>query len=162
MPGKAHRRLLVIVAVLAVAGGLVAQATGFVRSYERDLVDARFGVRGLKSPPRVVVVGIDDKTFDELEVQWPFRRSLHAELIDALAKAGARTIAYDVQFTEPTPAAADAQAVHAAREDDALITAVKRAGNVVLATTEVNERGESAVFGGEEVLRAIGGLQRRR
>ena len=40
------------------------------------------------------------------------------------------------------------------REDNALIEAVERADGVVLSTTEVDERGESNVFGGEDVRRA--------
>src|SRR6185436_4141661 len=63
-----------------------------------------------------------------------------------LREARVKTIAYDVQFTEPTDPA----------EDNALIEAVAKAKPVVLATTEVNERGEANVFGGPEVLRDIG------
>ena len=73
------------------------------------------------------------------ELQWPFPRSLHARLIDRLREDGAKAIAYDVQFTEPTVPS----------EDNALIQAVDRAGNVVLATTEVKRDGHSNVFGGD-------------
>jgi hypothetical protein len=55
-------------------------------------------------------------------------------------------IAYDIQFTEPGKTE---------REDLALYRAIGRAGNVVLATTEVNARGESAVLGGEANLHAV-------
>jgi len=79
----------------------------------------------------LVVVEIDDYTFSDLGEQWPFPRSLHGLLIDRLSNAGAKVIAYDVQFTEETRP----------EEDNALIKAVDLAGNVVLATTEVNQRG---------------------
>ena len=99
---------------------------------ELDTVDARFAIRGDLTPPDdVVVVGIDDETFSELDEQWPFKRSRHAQLIDRLKADGARAIVYDVQFTEPTKPA----------EDNALLEAVDRAGNVVLATTEVDNDG---------------------
>ena len=52
----------------------------------------------------------------------------------------------DVQFTEPTKLA----------EDNALIDAVDRAPRIVLATTEVDEKGRSNVLGGEELLKEIG------
>ena len=55
-------------------------------------------------------------------------------------------IAYDIQFTEQTQP----------REDNALIEAVDRTDGVVLATTEVDKGGRTAVFGGDRVLRAIG------
>jgi adenylate cyclase len=94
----------------------------------------------------VAVVGIDDETFSELNLQWPFPRRFHARLIDRLVEDGAKVIAYDIQFTTQTNY----------REDNELIEAVHRAGNVVLATTEVSPQGKYAVFGGPSVLRRIG------
>ena len=132
--------------MLAAAIGIVTYATDAFRGIELDTMDTRFSIRGDQvAPDDVVVVEIDDVSFSRLDEQWPFPRSLHGELIDRLTDAGARTIAYDVQFTEPTTRA----------EDNALIRAVARAGNVVLATTEVDDRGRSNVFGGEDVLRSV-------
>jgi adenylate cyclase len=113
---------------------------------ELDTVDARFAIRGDLTPPEgVVIVGIDEASFTELGEQWPFPRSLHGEAIKQLHRAGARVIAYDVQFTEPSNPA----------DDQALADAVARAGNVVLATTVVDERGRPNVFGGPRVLRSL-------
>ena len=92
------------------------------------------------------MVAIDDVTFDELGVRWPFPRSLHGQAIDRLRREGARVIAYDIQFTEQTRPS----------EDNALIEAVDQTDGVVLATTEVDKGGGTAVFGGDRVLRAIG------
>ena len=132
--------------MLAAAIGIVTYATDAFRGIELDTMDTRFSIRGDQvAPDDVVVVEIDDVSFSRLDEQWPFPRSLHGKLIDHLTDAGARTIAYDVQFTEPTTRA----------EDNALIRAVARAGNVVLATTEVDDRGRSNVFGGEDVLRSV-------
>jgi adenylate cyclase len=126
---------------------LVAYATDVFGGTERDTIDARFSIRGTEDPkPDVVVVAIDDVTFGELNKRWPFPRSYHGQVVDRLTKAGAKVIAYDVQFTEPT----------SIKEDNALIDAVDRAHNVVLATTEVDEKGRSRIFGGEAVLREIG------
>jgi len=137
----------IAVGVLAAAIGVGCYATNVFRDLEGETIDARFSIRGTEEPnPRLVFVAVDDVTFSELGVQWPFPRSLHGEMVDRLRQAGAETIVYDVQFTEPT----------VPREDSALIEAVNRAGNVVLATTEVQGRGETNVFGGDEVLREIG------
>ena len=134
------------IAVASVAVAVLAYATGAFGRLELDTVDARFAVRGEEAPrPDIALVQIDDVTLDELDERWPFPRTFHARLIDRLRRAGARTIAYDIQFTEPT----------VPREDNALIDAVARAGNVVLATTEVDRRGRSNVFGGEQVLRSV-------
>ena len=93
-------------------------------------VDTRFSIRGTQEPPAdLVLVQIDDVTFGQLQRQWPFPRSLHARLIDRLREAGAKAIAYDVQFTEPT---------EPARGQRADPTPSQRAGGVVLSTTEVD------------------------
>ena len=135
------------VGLLAALVGVVAYETETFQGLEYESVDARFSVRGDQAPsPEVAVVAVDDKTFSKLDLQWPFPRSVHGRLIDRLAAEGAKAIAYDVQFTEPT----------VPREDNALIEAVDRAGNVVLATTEVEGDGHTKVFGGDAVLRQIG------
>ncbi len=142
-------RLLIFIstAVALIAVVQVAYFADILEGAELDTVDSRFEIRGTQgAPPDVVLVGIDDVTFGELQQRWPFPRSMHADAVDALREAGAKVIAYDVQFTEPTRP----------REDNALIDAVAKAGNVVLSTTEVNARGGSNVFGGDALLREIG------
>jgi adenylate cyclase len=138
---------LTAVALISVAVGVIGYATDLFRSLDLSTVDTRFSVRGAQPhPDDVVVVGVDDTTFSQLGVQWPFPRRLHGRVIERLTAAGARAIAYDVQFTERTDA----------RDDNALVRAVQNAHGVVLSTTETNERGESNVFGGESVVREIG------
>lgn len=128
---------------------LLAHGAKLLDDYELDTVDARFQVRGAEKPPDdVVMVEIDDQSFNELGLQWPWPRSLHGRIIDRLHDAGAKVIAFDVQFTEQT----------VPKEDNALIDSVDHAGNVVLATTVVDEQGHTNVFGGDEVLREIGAL----
>ena len=139
--------LFVVNAVVLTVVVLVAYGVGVLDGPELDTVDTRFEIRGDRGPPSdIVMVAIDDVTFNELGVRWPFPRSLHAEAVDRLRRGGARVIAYDVQFTEPT----------VPREDNALIEAVDRADGVVLATTEVEEGGRTNVFGGDQVLRETG------
>ena len=107
-----------------------------------DTIDARFSVRGEQSPPAdLAVVKIDDVTFDELNLQWPFPRSNHGRVITRLKEDGAKVIAYDVQFSEPS---ADPE------QDNAFMDAARAAGNVVFATTEVGENGEPNFLGGAE------------
>jgi adenylate cyclase len=149
-PRKLRRRreLAILFVVLAAATiAVVAYATHLMRALELQSVDARFSVRGTQERPQeFALVEVDDRTFSELpNAQWPYPRSLHARVIDRLREAGAKAIAFDVQFTEPTAPA----------QDNALIEAVARAGGVVLSTTET-DHGESRIFGGEEVVREIG------
>ena len=137
---------LAAAAILALSGGLAAYAAGAWPRLENDTIDLRFALRGRRPAPRgVAVVAIDGRTFSELQQQWPFPRGLHAAMIERLRAAGARVIAYDVQFTEPSRSEA---------EDLRLYEAVARDRHVVLATTEVDARGHTDVLGGEANLRA--------
>jgi CHASE2 domain-containing sensor protein len=137
---------LLIATFVAALTGVLLQVTGVLGGSERQTVAARFQLRHEPTPSGVVVVAIDDVTFSDLRLQWPFPRSLHAKLIDRLKKAGAREVVYDVQFTEPTKPA----------EDMALYRAIARFRNVVLATTEVDKHGHTNVLGGDANLAAVG------
>ncbi|HEX2016203.1 MAG TPA: adenylate/guanylate cyclase domain-containing protein [Solirubrobacteraceae bacterium] len=133
------------VALLALTFAL--SSLGVLDPAERAGDDAHFSVRGSRPAPRdVVVVHIDARTLQTLRQRFPFPRAVHAGVIDALHRAGARVIAYDVQFSEPTDA----------RDDNALIDAITRAGNVVLATTETDAQGNPNVLGGGDILARIG------
>jgi adenylate cyclase len=125
---------------------LVAYGTNLFRSLELDTVDARFAIRGTQKPPKdLVVVKIDDVTFNDLRTQWPFPRKFHARVVDAIAADHPKAIVYDVQFTEPT------------NQDLALADSIYNAGGkVVLATTETNARGQTQILGGDSTLQQIG------
>jgi CHASE2 domain-containing sensor protein len=108
-------------------------------SLEDQTLDARSRLQADGSQGQIAVVAIDPKTFDPPNDEvWPFKRSRHAEVIDRLRRAGAKTVVYDVQFTEPTENA----------EDLALFDAVSRMPGTVLAATEVGEKGDTQVLGG--------------
>lgn len=58
--------------------------------------------------PRVLIVAIDNRSQAEIG-RWPWRREVHARLIDQLGAAGAEVIGYDVLFPEPADPDADAR-----------------------------------------------------
>ena len=66
-----RRRMLVAVAVLAAGLACVMVLGDVARRLELSTVDARFGLRGERSPGDLVVVGVDDVTFDAFDEQWP-------------------------------------------------------------------------------------------
>ncbi len=147
---RSRRRTVLLLGVGAWMTGLllVAYATGLLNSQELQSVDARFSVRGTKPPPKdVVLVLVDDNTFNDLGIQWPFPRHLHAEIIDRLVAAHAKAIGYDVQFTEMTP------------EDKLLLESIYGATSagvpVVLDTTQTGAHGETQILGGNQVLAGI-------
>jgi adenylate cyclase len=146
---RARLRLtLFLAAGIAAAGVMLGlYALDALKTLELRSVDTRFSVRGTQPQPKdLAVVAIDTETFNDLKVQWPFPRRYHAKVLDELRKDGAKAIAFDVQFTERTTE----------RDDNALIDAVGRSKNIVLATTEVDDKGHTAIFGGDQVLRSIG------
>ena len=105
---------------------LALRESGALEPLEREALKARFDVRGAEPVKGLLVVGIDAKTFSNLDTSWPFRRSLHGQVVRSLHASGAREIVYDVQFTEPTRR----------REDLALFNAIGDSGGAVLATSE--------------------------
>ena len=71
----------------------------------------------------IYIVGIDDNSLQVIGERWPWPRSLHAKLIRKMHEAGAAVVAFDVLFDHPTTKA----------QDEALASAIRDAGNVVLA-----------------------------
>ncbi len=71
---------------------LAAYGLDVLKDSELDTVDARFAIRGDLDPPEdIVIVGIDEESFDQLAERWPFPRTLHAEAIKQLrGRRGAR------------------------------------------------------------------------
>lgn len=73
-----------------------------------SLVELRsFDYLSTLSPPPLpadgpVIVAIDEPSMAEIGSQWPWPRALHARLTEALRKAGAKAIAFDVIFAEPS------------------------------------------------------------
>ncbi len=148
--GDRRRPLLSVLpaALLALAVGLLVQATGWLSGPEQSTVNARFAVRSVPPPHGVAVVAIDPRTLTELALRWPFPRSVHGAMIDRLREDGVAQIVYDVQFTEPTVPA----------QDLALYRAVARAPGTVLATSETGNEGQTNILGGNANLAAIGAL----
>ncbi len=107
--------------------GLLVSLFPFAFHLEENMgLGLLFKLRGVRqAPPDVVVVSIDKESSEQLHVsdnpdKWP--RSLHARLVENLAREGAGAVAFDVHFIEPRVA-----------EDDTLFAAsIRNAHNVVL------------------------------
>ena len=80
------------------------------------------------APEDVVIVAIDDDSIAQVG-RWPWRRAVHATLLERLTRDGARAVGIDIMFAEPDkddPAG-----------DSALEQAIRRSGKVVLPIAEV-------------------------
>jgi adenylate cyclase len=143
--GRLRTLLILGVGIALTAVGVLAYAVDALDDLELDTVDTRFSIRGEEPPPSdLVVVEIDDVTFDELELRWPFPRAVHGKVIDRIVADKPAAIGYDVQFSEPSD---DFDS------DLALAEAIQGAkGKIVLATTEVNERGKGKFLGSPQAV----------
>ena len=116
----------VVTAVLVVLGAL--------EPVELAVLNRLFELRGARAPAApIVIVTIDEDSFDELDLPWPFPRALHANLIETINAGRPIAIGMDVMFPEPS--------TRGRADDEFLGGSVERAGNVVLAAaiTQVAE-----------------------
>ncbi len=101
---------------------------------ELKALDARFALRGPRAPVSpIVVVTIDEASFDELDLAWPWPRALHAKFLDTVSRGRPVAIGLDILFPEPSS--------RGPADDRALGQAVARARNVILgaALTDVDD-----------------------
>ncbi|MBF9232921.1 CHASE2 domain-containing protein [Microvirga alba] len=78
-----------------------------------------FSIVGPPLPPHpgAVVVAIDEPSFSEIGQRWPWPRDLHAKLVASLRAAGAKVIAFDIIFAEPSEGEEDAKLANALGPD---------------------------------------------
>jgi adenylate cyclase len=163
-----RRALLAIVALGATGLAVLAYETNLLRSLELSTVNTRFTIRGRQRPPsNIVLVEIDERTFDELDLQWPFPRRVHAKVIEEIAREHPRAIAYDVQFSEASACPLSTKGTQPppgecpqARSDEtALLEALDNAGGrAVMTTTETEGDGKTRFLGsgGNVLLGEVG------
>lgn len=80
-----------------------------------------------KSTLPITIIGIDEASFAQLGLRWPWPRDMHARLTDRLTQSGAAVIAFDVLFSEPSTA----------KEDAEFANSIASSGNVVLVSDRV-------------------------
>jgi adenylate cyclase len=126
--------------IAATACAVVAGLLPIARTLDWKLYDLH--VRRAADPSRarrdIVLVTIDERSLralDPLVGRWPWPRVVHSYVIDFLARAPARVVAYDVLFGERDRVSGydlGGQQWSGAESDQALVDSVRRAGNVVL------------------------------
>lgn len=133
IPTLAKHRHFYLISLLSLCGFILLQFFDpqLVRDHlESKTYDLRLHLRNyLFRPPHVddiVIVMVDEKSVAEIG-RWPWSREVQARLVDRIAAGRPKVIGIDIMYSERESAAADG----------ALAQAVKRAGNVVLATAFV-------------------------
>ena len=123
---------------IAVAGllGAAVLASGGGQPVDRRLAELRDALLSHSASGDVRIVEIDAKSLAKFD-KWPWPRNIHAAIVDRLVTAGARSIAFDVDFSSASTPAADAR----------LAAALDRAGGrVILPTFRQNASSLSSQF----------------
>ncbi len=117
--------IICAVSGLLMLGLVIFRAFGPVDDMIYDtFLEVRAGGHAAADNTDIVIVAIDEGSLTEINQRWPWDRSLYAGVIDFLSKAGAKAIALDLLFIEPSRDAA---------QDQALAAAMRKAGKVVIA-----------------------------
>lgn len=121
-----HRSILAewIGTTIAVTGITLSLVFGgWLWRIDMTLYDASVSLDGGPAPAEIVIVAIDQPSLDQIG-RWPWRRAVHATLIERLTQSGVRGVAFDVILSE-----ADRSDP---RGDAVLAEAMRRNGRVVL------------------------------
>jgi len=131
-----HRRLL-WGAIIALSIAVIVNACLYLGLFEElELktfdIRAKYFRKQLQPPPDIAVILIDElslKVMNPVVGRWPWPRSLHADVIDFLDMGGAKTILFDILFTE------NEQGSHfregkVSDSDERMVEATRSAGNV--------------------------------
>jgi len=73
----------------------------------------------------ILIVNIDEPSFQEIGLQWPWPRAMHAQLINNLTQAGASAIIFDILFADPS--------IYGDEDDKSFAAAINQSGRVILA-----------------------------
>ncbi|GIP49611.1 adenylate/guanylate cyclase domain-containing protein [Paenibacillus sp. J53TS2] len=117
-----RRRLFTVWGVL-IGIALFLVYRGYPSSLDSWVEDRVYQRQGF-ADSRIVLIGIDDESIRSLG-QWPWPRSVHAELLDRISSGHPAVVAFDLTFQVPSSSPG---------EDAAWVEAVSKAGNVVLPT----------------------------
>jgi adenylate cyclase len=116
-------------------GGLSPFELAELRTYDWRLTHT---ARPATARKDIAIIEIDEYSLRSLQPnagRWPWPRAVHSMLIDYLARAPAKVIAYDVVFSDAdTRRGFDfgGSDLSGAESDQALADSVKAAGNVIL------------------------------
>lgn len=127
-----------LIAVIATGGFVLAtllQLSGALEVVELKLLDVRFlnSYNAHRKDSTVVIVAIDQSSLSYFQKQgqsWPWPREFYAVLTRYLTQAGAKVIAFDIEFSQPD---FDRLSVDGVESDSAFAKALKESQRSVLA-----------------------------
>jgi adenylate cyclase len=149
-----------LVALAAASVAFLLGAGGLLDRWEYRTWDWRETVMARPSPStgKIRLVLLDQNSLDwgqrENGLSWPWPREVYAPIIGFLKRSGARSVAFDVLFTEPSK--------YGVADDDALGNAVGSCNGFVGALFLGNETGSASAWPGDlkRFPLAVDGLDR--
>ncbi|MBB2676094.1 UNVERIFIED_ORG: adenylate cyclase [Rhizobium esperanzae] len=169
--GSRHLRLLVLSLTTLIAISLLSRLPAWSLLELRSF-DYLSTVDDPRPPPGgPVIVAIDEPSLADINAQWPWPRSLHAELISQLRAAGARVIGLDIIMAEPSNPDNDAAITKAVGPDvvlagDETLIETPQASQLIRATPlpQLTEAGAvtgiaSIDLSGDGIFRRIPGYE---
>ncbi|RIK52388.1 MAG: hypothetical protein DCC59_10320 [Chloroflexi bacterium] len=104
--------------------GLFADVTTPIERLEYSIRDVFMRLRGVEEPTgEIVIVAIDDQSFNWTGLQWPWPRSYLAEIAGQINKGGGRVIGVDIFLFEPDKSQPENDSLFAEALGDAPATA---------------------------------------
>ena len=106
---KYHKNLAALIIVLTLSGALIAShLTGILDYVEFKLYDLRinFLASGARRSNDIILVILDQNSLDWAQQErgwgWPWPREAYGEFLDYMNLGGAKSVAFDVIFSEPS------------------------------------------------------------
>lgn len=109
---------------------LVFYLTQTLEPFELKAYDrlCQMGLAGGRAPSEIVLVTVDQGSLDAAQkagVNWPWPRQMYAPLVQYMTLAGARAVAFDILYTEPS--------AYGVEDDGVMAEALRENGHVQLA-----------------------------
>src|ERR1700690_2878773 len=96
--------LIVITAIVLIALEFVSSLQSFptpIENLELSARDTMMQIRGARpTSGNIVIVAIDDDSFNWTKYEWPWPRAYLAQIVSAVNQGGARVVGLDVFLTE--------------------------------------------------------------
>ncbi len=135
---KKRLSIILVIGFLSALSMIFFSNLIFFENIEYKFNDFKFEVRGINEEglknSDIVIVAIDDQSFATIPYKYPWPRTYHATLVRNLRRAGARTIVFDIQFTEESTIDPE--------QDDEFARAIAEGDDVVLAGKMIVENRE--------------------
>src|SRR5688572_27224948 len=100
---RASMTVVLVIAALALVETLALRSLSTLEHRAQDALVRRHALT--RTPdPEVILVAIDERSLEAMAPdfgRYPWPRSVHAQLLEQLARHGARAIVFDIMFTDP-------------------------------------------------------------